>query len=134
MSFALSSQITTYCVAATVFTQQEVNNADIFGLAIPLPKSYEFGGFVREPVSRRDYHYERWVKWLVHTISLARQYKDDPYNSPRYTHSCSRYFRPCAFISFCDADDEEQHSIINEMPVSEWTPLAKPIIEDTGVE
>ena len=88
MSFALSSQITTYCVAATVFTQQEVNNADVFGLAIPLPKSYEFGGFVREPVSRRDYHYERWVKWLVHTISLARQYKDDPYNSPRYTHSC----------------------------------------------
>ena len=51
-SFLLSHQITGYCVAASVFTQHPVNNAEILGLAIPLPKTYDFGGYIREPVSR----------------------------------------------------------------------------------
>ena len=47
-SFLLSHQITTYCAAATVFTQHAVHNAEVLGLALPLPKTYDFGGYVRE--------------------------------------------------------------------------------------
>lgn len=133
-SFLLSHQITTYCAAATVFTQHAVHNAEVLGLALPLPKTYDFGGYVREVVSRHQWHYDRWIDWLVHTIQLARQYKDNPYDAPKYTHSCNRYFRPCSFIPFCDADPIEQRTIVSEMELDEWSPLAKPVVDGIGDE
>jgi hypothetical protein len=134
-SFLLSHQITGYCVAASTFAQHPVHNAEVLGLALPLPKTYDFGGYIRETVSRRDYHYTRWLQWLVHTITMARQYKDNPYDAPKYTHSCNRYFRPCAFIPFCDADDEEQHTIVQEMETDEWSPLeGRAVIDGIGNE
>jgi hypothetical protein len=133
-SFALSHQITGYCVAASTFIQAQIHKAEILGLAIPLPRTYDLGGYVREVVSRRDYHYARWLDWLVHTIQLERRYKDNPYEAPKYTHSCNRYFRPCSLIPFCDADDEEQHRIVDEMVLDEWSPLDKPILDGVGTE
>lgn len=133
-SFLLSHQITGYCVAATVFTGQPVHNAEILGLALPLPKTYDFGGYIREPVTRHDWHYKRWVDWMVHTVAMVRQYKDNPYDAPKYTHSCNRYFRPCSFIPFCDSDPVEQRTIVEEMVVEEWSPLAKPILDGIGSE
>jgi len=129
-SFLLSHQVTGYCVAASTFTQHAVHNAEVLGLALPLPKTYDFGGYIRETVSRRDYHYTRWLDWLVHTINLARQYEGNPYDAPKYTHSCNRYFRPCSFIPFCDADPDEQHVIVKEMVTDEWSPLEQRIILD----
>ena len=123
MSFAMASQVTGYCLAATTFTEQPVNNAIIHGLAIPLPKSYDYGGVIREPVSRKDYHYKRWIEWAAHTVMMYEQYKNDPSNAPRYTHSCNRYFRPCSFIPFCDNDEDDQKIILNEMVTEEWSPL-----------
>jgi hypothetical protein len=134
MSQSMSHQYTGYCVAASVFTQHVVNDCDVLGLAIPLPKSYDFGGFVREPVYRNTYHYRRWIEWMVHTVQLTRQYADDAMNAPKYTHSCNRYFRPCSFIPFCYADDEEQRSILEEMEIAEWSPLEKPILDGIGNE
>ena len=134
-SFLTSHQITGYCVAASVFTGEAVNVAEVHGLAIPLPKSYDFGGVIREPVSRHQWHYTRWVDWLVHTINLTREYANDPINAPKYTHSCgSRYFRPCSFIPFCDADPVEQQRIISEMAIEEWSPLEKPVLDGIGNE
>lgn len=133
-SFLLSHQITTYCAAATVFTQHSVHNAEVLGLALPLPKTYDLGGYVREVVSRHQWHYDRWIDWLVHTIQLARQYKDNPYDAPKYTHSCNRYFRPCSFIPFCDADPIEQRTIVSEMETDVWSPLATPVVDGIGNE
>lgn len=133
-SFLLSHQVTGYCVAARVFTQHAVNNAEVLGLALPLPKSYDFGGYIRETVSRHSWHYDRWVDWLVHTVQMARQYKDNPYGAPKYTHSCNRYFRPCSFIPFCDADPAEQQRIVPEMVHDEWSPLAKPVLDGVNDE
>ena len=129
-SFALASQITHYCVAASVFTMRSVRKADVLGLCIPLPKTYDYGGFVRESVTRQDHHFARWIQWLRHTIGLAEEYADNPYDAPKYTHSCNRYFRSCSLIPFCDADDTEQRDIINEMHHREWSPLDKVTIDD----
>lgn len=132
--FLLSHQITGYCIAATVFTQRPVHKADILGLAIPQPKTYDFGGWTRETVYRRDHHYKQWLAWLVYTVALAREYDLDPYNAPKFTHSCSRYFRPCIFVPFCDSDEEEQHRIVDEMVTEEWSPLDKPTLDGVGSE
>jgi hypothetical protein len=134
MSFAMSSQVTIYCIAASVFTQHAVDTASIFGLAIPLPRSYEYGGYLQEPVSRQPYHYQRLITWLVHTIKMTRAYANNPYDAPKYTHSCNRYFRPCSLIPFCDADNEEQHATINEMEFHEWSPLHKEVLDGIGTE
>jgi hypothetical protein len=123
MSFETSSQVTAYCVAASLYTQQEVNSAEIHGLAIPMPKSYEYGGIVVAQTSRQDHHFARWLKWLDYTIELCERYKDNPYDAPMFTHSCNRYFRPCSMIPFCASDREEQERIIGEMVVDEWSPL-----------
>lgn len=122
-SFLLSSQVTGYCLALGVWAGAPINNAEVYGMSVPLPRNYDFGGIVRETVSRDRHHFERWFDWFLHTALLERQYAADPFHAPKYTHSCNRYFRPCSMIPFCDGDDEEQHRIVEEMYDDEWNPL-----------
>ncbi|CAM6001460.1 unnamed protein product [Sphagnum balticum] len=130
MAFEVNTQPTGYMIAASVFTEQRVRDAEIHGLAIPLPKSYDFGGVMRVEVSRKDYHIERWINWFHNTALGYEKDKDDPYNADRYTHSCNRYFRPCSLIPFCDADDEEARAVIRDMEHKEWSPLDKAVVGD----
>lgn len=132
MSQQVNHQYTGYCVAASVFTQDVVQHCDVLGLALPLPRTYDFGGFMREPMMRHPHHIQRWAEWMVHTVELTRQYKDDPINAPKYTHSCNRYFRPCSLMPFCYADDEEQQQILSEMEYDEWSPLNKEVMQGVG--
>lgn len=134
MAQEVNHQYTGYCVAAHVFTQQVVERCDVLGLAIPLPKSYDFGGFAREGMQRNPHHFGRWLQWLVHSVDMCVAYTGDPYDAPKYTHSCNRYFRPCSFIPFCYADDEEQQSILSEMEHDEWSPLHKLVLDGVGNE
>jgi hypothetical protein len=92
-------------------------------MAIPLPRSYDFGGIVNEFVTRTDQDFAHWFQWFWHTTRIYEQHKDDPNNAPRYTHSCNRYFRPCSFIPYCAATDEERAQIFDEMVDDEWNPL-----------
>jgi hypothetical protein len=124
-SFLLSSQITGYCLALGVWAGEGITKAEIFGMSIPLPKNYDFGGIVREVVPRYTHHFERWFDWFLHTVQLEQEHKGDPIHAPKYTHSCNRYFRPCSLIPFCDATDEEQQLILEEMYEDEWNPLHK---------
>lgn len=122
-SFHLNSQPTGYMLALGVWAQQAITKAEIYGLAVPLPKNYDFGGIIREPVSRGTHHFERWFNWFLHTASMDQAYLGNPFDAPKYTHSCNRYFRPCSMIPFCDADDEDQRQIVSEMYEDEWSPL-----------
>lgn len=132
---AVSHQFTGYCVAASVFTQDVVSRCDVLGLAIPLPRSYDYGGFAREALGRETHHLQRWIAWLHHSVSMCMLYAGDPYAAPKYTHSCNRYFRPCSMIPFCYGDDEEQKLIVSEMETDEWSPLhGKEILDGIGGE
>lgn len=124
-SFLLSSQITGYCLSLSVWAGAPIEHAEVFGMSVPLPKNYDFGGLVRESVTRYSHHFERWFNWFLHTVELERAYADNPIAAPRYTHSCNRYFRPCSMIPFCDATDEEQMQILEEMYHDEWSPLVE---------
>lgn len=125
-SFLLSSQITGYCLALSVWSGEQITHAEIYGMSVPLPKNYDFGGLVRESVTRYSHHIERWFSWFLHTVEIDQSYKDNPIDAPRYTHSCNRYFRPCSMIPFCDAEEEEQKQILTEMFEDEWSPLHTP--------
>lgn len=129
-SFQLSSQITGYCVAASVITEQTVRRALLFGLTVPLPKSsYDFGGVISERLFREDYHITRWVEWVKHTVELEQLYKDRPLEAPMYTHSCNRYFRACSFMPLCDASQEDRVQLFNDMETQEWSPLHEKVTD-----
>jgi hypothetical protein len=121
MSFTMSSQVTGYMLAASVWTKEACERGIVWGLSIPLPKSTE--GLVTEHVRRDAHHFSRWFKWFLHTVDMYEQYKNNPHDAPKYTHSCNRYFRPCSFIPFCDSDDDTQRLMIEEMVTEEWSPL-----------
>lgn len=124
-SFLLSHQVTGYALAAAFITGQVVSDAYIHGCAIPQPRSgYDFGGIVRENVSRDTFMMEQWVEWFWHGTRIYEAFKDDPTEAPKYTHSCNRYFRPCSFIPLCATPPEERRDILeNEMEHDEWNPL-----------
>ena len=122
-SFEMSSQITGYALAGSVFTGEPITKAIVYGVQVPLPKSYDLGGHCVEYVNRSSESFERWFEWFLHSVSYYETYKDNPSSAPRYTHSCNRYFRPCSFITFCVADKEEQEVILEEMVTEEWSPL-----------
>lgn len=123
MSFAMASQVTGYCIAASVFTEGQIRNAMIHGITVPLPRSYDYGGIVREPVSRSDYHFKQWINWALHTVEGYEAYESNPFEAPKYTHSCNRYFRPCSMLAFCDSDREDQELSLGQMVLEEWSPL-----------
>jgi hypothetical protein len=129
-SFLLSSQVTGYCFSLALWAGAPIERAEIYGMSVPLPKNYDFGGLVRESVTRYSHHFERWFNWFLHTVELERAYANNPVHAPKYTHSCNRYFRPCSMIPFCDADDDEQQQVLNDMYDDEWSPLHEAVAGD----
>jgi hypothetical protein len=119
----MSHQITGYCVAAGTFTNEDCNHAQVSGMKIPIGKNPEEGVKV-EDVPRNTFKYEKWAEWLVHTVALEEQYRDNILDAPRYTHSCNRYFRSCSFLPLCDANTrEEAEEVLDMMSDDEWSPL-----------
>lgn len=114
-AFEMSSQLTGYDLAATVFAEVPVTKNVVWGVQIPLPKSYDYGGLIVEHVTRESFKTERWFDWFLYTVQQYERYKDNPHVAPKFTHSCNRYFRPCHMIPFCASDDEEQKLALAEM-------------------
>lgn len=129
MGFELSHQVTGYMVAASLFAGSEVRNAEVIGLQIPQPVGH-YSGYARVPLEREPWQFTKWIRWMLHTVEGYETYQDRPHEAPQYTHSCVRYFRPCTFIPFCAADEDEKARIIEEMVVQEWSPLH--VVGDTG--
>jgi hypothetical protein len=123
-AFNISHQITGYCVAGSLMTGDRIRRAVVRGVQIPMPKML-INGLNDVWVTREVYHQERWLRWMLHTYRLYQQYKDDPINAPKYSHSCNRYFRPCPMIPMCYGDAEEQVKIRSEMVKDEWSPLSE---------
>lgn len=122
-SFVMSHQVTGYLVGTSLLCKQEITNARIHGMAIPLPRSYDFGGIVEEVVRREPHLFEAWMQWVWDTTRVYEKFKHDVDKATRFTHSCNRYFRPCSLIPYCASDDEERAQILTELVKDEWDPL-----------
>lgn len=125
MSFLTSHQVTGYWVYAALYSHREVKDARVFGMCIPLPRSYDYGGLTEETVTRHQSDVMRWAMWVRHTVrDIIDVYRDVPDLAPRYTHSCSRYFRPCSLIPYCSThEDDERETMFDEMVTVDWNPL-----------
>lgn len=122
-SFELSHQFTGYMQAARAMTGFQIAKGRVHGLAIPLPRTYDYGGVVTETFRRKPHQFDEWDQWFWHTYELWKRYKDNPSAAPKYTHSCNRYFRSCSFIPYCASPPDERPEIYDEMVTEEWSPL-----------
>ena len=122
-SHLLSHQHTGYMIGLSTLLERAIRDTLVLGSALPLPVSYNIGGLARVPVTRTDYEVADWFDWFLHTVHIHNQYTSDPTNAPHYTHSCNRYFRPCAFIPFCASPPEDRQQMIDEMVDETWSPL-----------
>lgn len=122
-SFQLAHQVTGYVVAASFLTNVNITNCRVHGLSIPLPKNYDLGGLANEDVVRKAHHIVAWLRWVRHTLDIYEQFKATPMDSPQYTHSCNRFFRPCSLIPYCAGNDETKAEIWDFLVDDEWSPL-----------
>lgn len=122
-SFAMSHQVTGYMLAISNLIGHPVEEGVVRGMAIPLPKAYDFGGINNVSVYRDKQKFVEWAEWVLHTHLVTAAYVDNPLDAPKYTHSCNRYFRPCPLIPFCDSPKEDRQAMLDEMITDKWSPL-----------
>jgi hypothetical protein len=124
--FKLVHQCTGYCVASTTILGKTVFDVKIFGL-----KTAQSGGpedFVTFEEERTLDQFQHWARWLRFVVEqLYQPYRGDVELAPRFTHSCTRYFRPCALIPFCHDTQEGRALQLEEMVNVEPSPSEKAI-------
>lgn len=121
----LSHQLTGYCVAANLMFDKPVWRATVFGMAIPLPRTYDMGGIVRDTYTRDQSRVHDWLKWVYETMLIVWRFESNPIDAPQHTHSCNRFFRACSFIEMCASPIEERQEFVDEMEFIPWDPLAE---------
>jgi hypothetical protein len=96
----LDHQITGYCLAGSVIFGFPIVRSRVQGVKIkPTGKGEDV--YPVEPLVRTPEMFETWGKWCRYTVDMYEQYRDNFEDAPRFTHSCNRFFRPCALIPFC---------------------------------
>lgn len=119
-SFDVKSQPTGYIVAGRLITgNDDISSARIIGVKLKQTRSHE--DMLVFNIDREEDHILAWHRTLLHAHELSERYKDEPLLAPEYTHSCNRYFRPCAFIPLCSSTMDDQIATYETM---EETPLS----------
>lgn len=122
-AFSMSHQVTGYIIASRTLFELDVTRAVIHGLAIPQPRSRDYGGIERIPVMRYAHQFNEWFYWFLVSAMQYGEHQGHETDAPKWTHSCNRYFRPCPFIPLCYAPPEERGEMLDTMVLDEWNPL-----------
>jgi hypothetical protein len=123
----LSHQITGYCMCASVLFGFPVVRSRVTGVKIKPTGGEDV--YVVEPLVRDAETFYNWGVWFRHTVDMYEQYRDNYEASPRYTHSCNRYFRPCALIPFCGDSVEGRKEQFEEMAPAHKSPSERAVME-----
>jgi len=124
----LAHQITGYCMAGSVLFGFPIVRSRVQGVKIkPTGKGEDV--YVVEPLVRTPDTFAVWGAWLRHTVDMYEQYKENWENAPRYSHSCNRFFRPCALIPFCCDSPEGRLEQWEHMAAADKSPSERAIME-----
>lgn len=116
-AFDMKHQITGYCAASTSVFGFKVLNSRVTGLRIkPTNRGEDVYPF--EPIERTEDAIQHWATWLREMATTYETYKGDFEHAARFTHSCSRYFRPCSLLSFCADTAEGRQIAFNQQMVN----------------
>lgn len=126
-SFDVKAQPTGYMVAASLIAGGEpITSARVIGVKVKQTRSHEdMQTFV---VERETDHFNAWHRTLRFVHELALRYESTPLEAPEFTHSCNRYFRPCAFIPLCSSTMEDQIATFETMVETPLSPSEEAIL------
>lgn len=132
LSFDMSHQVTGYCLAVQTILNLDCYQVDLHGLKNrPTGHSDDFNPI--SPKDRDPEMFERFIDWAFYSKGIYDQFLDDWENSPRFTHSCNRYFRPCALLTFCTDTAEGRKEQFEEMVRADLSPSEQAVIDKIGV-
>jgi len=127
----LYHQITGYCASSTSVFGFPVFNSRVTGAKVkPTGKGEDI--IAVEPLARTPEQIYRWASWLRSTAETFEKYKDNYAweHADRYTHSCNRYFRPCALIPFCnDTEEGRRIAFDTQMVDADPSPSERAVME-----
>lgn len=118
----MSHQITGYCLAASDFVGEYIDQARVLGMQIPVPKMSGYA-YRTDRVDRPQYFLESWAKWVITQSDIIDQYKDYPEKAIMNTKSCCAFYSTCPLMCLCTLPEDERKQAIEEMPVKKWSPL-----------
>jgi len=98
-SFKMRHQITGYMACGMAIFGIEMWHARVYGCR--LKPMYRGEDVHVEPVRRTRDDIDHWANWVRRQVEIFEEYQVDWEHAERRTHSCNRYFRPCALIPFC---------------------------------
>lgn len=130
-SFEMSHQVTGYNVLATTLLKKPTFKSKVFGLRLQPGKQDTYESF--EPQERSGVMVQKWAEWVYGGVELYDMYDGDYENAKRLTHSCNRYFRPCALLPFCSDSPEGRDLQIEQMVAGEMSPSEQAVQLGVGV-
>ena len=117
-SFKMRHQITGYMACGMAIFGFEMYHARVYGCR--LKPMYRGEDVHIEPVSRTKDDMQHWANWVRRQVEHFEEYSVDWEHAERRTHSCNRFFRPCALIPFCadtpDGRREQWDQMIDVVP------------------
>lgn len=98
-SFKMRHQVTGYIACGQALLGVDMWHGRIYGVKIK--PTYKGEDVHVEPFKRDPEAVAHWGNWVRCQTDLFEAYKEDWEHAERRTHSCNRFFRPCALIPFC---------------------------------
>lgn len=123
--FEMSHQITGYCAAGSVVFGFPIEHSRVTGVKIGRGED----PYTLEPIARDAEFVANWASWLYHTARIFETFKDNYEGAQRYTHSCSRYYRPCSLIPFCSDTVEGRRAQWQSMIPNDLSPSEEAILD-----
>lgn len=128
LKWDISNQITGYIAATPVVFGIQARYARIQGLKIrPTDRGDDISAL--EPIERTDEVINTWARWLRHSVEMYEKYVDNWEHAPRYSHSCSRYYRPCSLIPFCGDTAAGRKLQYRDMIPADMSPSERAVME-----
>jgi hypothetical protein len=111
-------QFTGYMACGMAVFEFEMYHARIYGCR--LKPTYRGEDVHIESIRRTRDDIQHWANWVRKQVEIFEEYQIDWEHTERRTHSCNRYFRPCALIPFCGDTPsgrlEQWHQMIDVVP------------------
>jgi hypothetical protein len=92
------------------------DNFLVIGTSIPVRKTSMPN--IHLPIYRDYYTVLDFLKTAMFSLDIIDRFRDIPTQAPMFTHSCSRYFRPCSLIDLCASSPDDQEVMFDQMKIA----------------
>lgn len=116
--FRTRHQQSGYIGALQAYFPAVADECILIGSALPVRKTSAPN--MHFPIYRDKEAVGNFLTTALFTLDVMAAYRDQrAIDAPMFTHSCNRYFRPCALLDLCSAQRDDQLVMWEQMIISE---------------